>query len=81
MTSTNGGMRDRGFRHEVDQQKLGPALLIALSLVLAIRTACWDPHTAMASQTSIWKRSLNTVFALQRLSCLTLLAGIASCFQ
>ena len=43
MTSTNGGMRDRGFRHEVDQQKLGPALLIASSLALAIRTACWDP--------------------------------------
>ena len=43
MTSTNGGMRDRGFRHEVDQQKLGPALLIASSLVLAIRTARWDP--------------------------------------
>jgi hypothetical protein len=43
MTSTNGGMRVGGFRHEVDQQKLGAALLIASSLVLAIRTARWNP--------------------------------------
>ena len=43
MTSTNGGMRVGGFRQEVDQQKLGPALLIASSLVLAIRTARWSP--------------------------------------
>jgi hypothetical protein len=42
MTSTNG-MRVGGVRREVDQQKLGPALLIASSLVLAIRTARWDP--------------------------------------
>jgi len=43
MTSINGGMRIGGFRQEVDQQKLGPALLIASSLVLAIRTARWNP--------------------------------------
>ena len=43
MTSINGGMRIGGFRQEVDQQKLGLALLIASSLVLAIRTARWNP--------------------------------------
>jgi hypothetical protein len=43
MTSINGGMRAGGVRREVDQQKLGPALLIASSLVLAIRTARWNP--------------------------------------
>ena len=43
MTSINGGMRIGGFRQEIDQQKLGPALLIASSLVLAIRTARWNP--------------------------------------
>jgi hypothetical protein len=32
-----------GHRREVDYQKLGPALLIASSLVLAIRTARWNP--------------------------------------
>ena len=42
MPSINGGMRVGGVRHEVDQQKLGPALLIASSLVLAIRTARWN---------------------------------------
>jgi hypothetical protein len=39
MTSTSG--RVGGVRKEVDDQKLGPALLIASSLVLAIRTARW----------------------------------------
>lgn len=39
MTSTNG--RIGGIRSEVDYQKLGPALLIAASLVRAIRTARW----------------------------------------
>jgi hypothetical protein len=39
MTSTN--VRIGGVRKEVDYQKLGPALLIASSLVLAIRTARW----------------------------------------
>ena len=39
MTSTSA--RVGGIRKEVDAQKLGPALLIASSLVLAIRTARW----------------------------------------
>jgi hypothetical protein len=43
MTSTNEGTRLGGYRREVDRQKLGPALLIASSLVLAIRTAQWTP--------------------------------------
>jgi hypothetical protein len=43
MTSTNPGSRVGGYRCEVDYQKLGPALLIASSLVLAIRTSQWSP--------------------------------------
>ncbi|MDX6456684.1 MAG: hypothetical protein QOE55_381 [Acidobacteriaceae bacterium] len=43
MTSTNAGPSVGGNRREVDYQKLGPALLIASSLVLAIRTARWSP--------------------------------------
>jgi len=35
MTSTNGRPQVGGHRREVDYQKLGPALLIASSLVLA----------------------------------------------
>ena len=38
-----GGPQIGGYRREVDHQKLGPALLIASSLVLAIRTARWSP--------------------------------------
>jgi hypothetical protein len=43
MTSTKPGSRVGGYRPEVDYQKLGPALLIASSLVLAIRTSQWSP--------------------------------------
>jgi hypothetical protein len=43
MTSTNAGTEIGGHRREVDYQKLGSALLIASSLVLAIRTARWSP--------------------------------------
>jgi hypothetical protein len=39
MTSTKNGSQVGGYRSEVDQQKLGPALVIASSLILAIRTA------------------------------------------
>ena len=43
MTSTDPGMRVGGYRREVDQQKLGPALLIASSLVLAIKDGAMEP--------------------------------------
>jgi hypothetical protein len=42
MTSINGGMRIGGYRRDVDQQELGSALLVASSMVLAIRTARWN---------------------------------------
>lgn len=41
MTSTSAGPQIGGYRREVDYEKLGPALLIASNLVLAIRTARW----------------------------------------
>jgi hypothetical protein len=63
MTSTNGGMRIGGVRREVDQQKLGPALLIASSLVLAIRTARWKPtHSDGLSNVDLEKKP-NIAFA------------------
>jgi hypothetical protein len=43
MTFTKPGTQVGGYRREVDYQKLGPALLIASSLVLAVRTVHWDP--------------------------------------
>jgi hypothetical protein len=38
MTSTKNGSQVGGYRSEVDPQKLGPALVIALSLVLGLHT-------------------------------------------
>jgi hypothetical protein len=43
MTSTDPGAQVGGHRREVDHQRLGPALLIASSLILAVRTARWSP--------------------------------------
>ena len=58
MTSTNPNARIGGYRREVDHQKLGPALLIASSLVLAIRTARWPPtHSDGVSHTD-WDKEV-----------------------
>jgi hypothetical protein len=44
MTSTDrSGRRIGGHRREVDRERLGPSLLIASILILAIRTARWSP--------------------------------------
>ena len=58
MTSTDPNARIGGYRREVDHQKLGPALLIASSLVLAIRTARWTPtHSDGVSHTD-WDKEV-----------------------
>jgi hypothetical protein len=58
MTSTNPSARIGGYRREVDLQKLGPALLIASSLVLAIRTSGWTPtHSDGVSHTE-WDKEV-----------------------
>ena len=43
MTSTKSGSKVGGYRSEVDQQKLGPALTITAGIILALRTNRWDP--------------------------------------
>ena len=58
MTSTDPKARIGGYRREVDHQKLGPTLLIASSLVLAIRTARWPPtHSDGVSHTD-WDKEV-----------------------
>jgi hypothetical protein len=42
MTSTKPGARVGGYRNEVDQQKLGPALVITAGLILGMRTIRWE---------------------------------------
>jgi hypothetical protein len=59
MTSTNKGPQIGGHRREVDYQKLGPALLIASSLVLAIRTARWSPTTSDGLAHVEWEKEVD----------------------
>jgi hypothetical protein len=33
-----------GYREEIAWPKMGPSMLIATSLILAVRTAKWPPH-------------------------------------
>ncbi len=42
MTSTKPGAQVGGYRTEVDQQKLGPALVITAGLILGMRTIRWE---------------------------------------
>ena len=47
-----------GVRKEIDYQKLGPALLIASSLVLAIRTAKWPATHSDGLADVDWQREV-----------------------
>ena len=67
MTSTNGGMRVGGNRREVDQQKLGPALLIASSLILAIRTARWNPTSSDHIANVEWDKEVEHSIRIARI--------------
>jgi hypothetical protein len=58
MTSTNADPKIGGYRREVDYQKLGPALLIASSLVLAIRTAKWSSTHSDGLSTVDWDKEV-----------------------
>jgi hypothetical protein len=66
MTSTNSGAKQSanpgakvgGHWREVDHQKLGPALLIASSLVLAIRTARWSPTHSDGLSNADWEKEV-----------------------
>jgi hypothetical protein len=47
-----------GYSREVDYQKLGPALLIASSLVLAVRTARWEPTHSDGLANIEWEKEV-----------------------
>ena len=57
MTSTNGS-RVGGFRKEVEQERLGPTLAIAVSLVLGIRTAKWPATHSEGLSDSDWDKEI-----------------------
>jgi hypothetical protein len=58
MTSTNPAGHVGGYRREVDFQKLGPALVIASSLVLAIRTVRWPPTHSDGLANMEWEKEI-----------------------
>jgi hypothetical protein len=67
MTSTKNGSQVGGYRSEVEQQKLGPALVIASSLILAIRTARWPTTHSDGLANMEWEKevehSVRAIFA------------------
>ena len=67
MTSTNGEPKIGGYRREVDYQKLGPSLLIASSLVLAIRTARWPPTHSDGLAHTDWNKELEHSVRIARM--------------
>jgi hypothetical protein len=81
MTSTNVDKNVGGYRREVDQQKLGPALLIASSLILAIRTARWDATTSDAVSTVEWDREVSHSVRVGRIVLSNLISRYPCMFQ
>lgn len=57
MTSTEGS-RIGGFRREVDQERLGPTLAIAASLILGLRTARWPITHSDGLADAEWEREI-----------------------
>ncbi len=57
MTSTNGS-RVGGYRKEVEQERLGPTLAIAASLVLGIRTAKWAATHSEGLSDAEWDKEI-----------------------
>jgi hypothetical protein len=57
MTSTNGS-RVGGFRREVEQERLGPTLAIAASLILGIRTAKWPSTYSNGLSDAEWDKEI-----------------------
>jgi hypothetical protein len=81
MISTNPNARIGGYRREVDHQKLGPALLIASSLVLAIRTARWPPtHSDGVSHTD-WDKEVQHSVRIAKIVLSHLTARCPELFQ
>jgi len=67
MTSTKNGSQVGGYRSEVEQQKLGPALVIASSLILAIRTARWPTTHSDELANTEWEKEVEHSVRIGRL--------------
>jgi hypothetical protein len=58
MTSTNNGSQVGGYRTEVDQQKLGPALVITAGVILGMRTIRWEATHSDGLAGEEWEREV-----------------------
>jgi hypothetical protein len=81
MTSTETGPQVGGHRREVDYQKLGPALLIASSLVLAIRTARWSPTHSDGLATVEWDTEVGHSVRIAKIVLSNLITRCPELFQ
>lgn len=81
MTSTKNGSQIGGYRSEVDQQKLGPALLIASTLVLAMRTARWPTTHSDGLANVEWEKEVEHGVRIGRLVLSHLTARYPNLFQ
>jgi hypothetical protein len=81
MTSTNGAPQVGGYRRDVDYQKLGPALLIASSLVLAIRTARWSPTSSDGLAHVEWEKEVEHSVRIAKIVLAHLTARSPELFQ
>lgn len=57
MTSTNGSQVG-GYRREVEQERLGPTLAIAASLILGLRTAKWPSTHSDGLSGEDWNKEI-----------------------
>jgi hypothetical protein len=81
MTSTKAGAQIGGFHSEVDQQKLGPALVIASSLILAIRTPRWPTTHSDGLANMEWEREVEHSVRIGKLVLSYLTARYPDLFQ
>ena len=58
MTSTNKGSQVGGHRNEVDQQKLGPAMIIAAGVILGMRTIRWEATHSDGLSSTEWEKEV-----------------------
>ena len=81
MTSTKSGSQVGGYRSEVDQQKLGPALTITAGIILGLRTNRWDPTHSDGLSSAEWEKEVEHSVRVAKLVLSHLTARYPNLFQ
>jgi hypothetical protein len=74
-------MKVGGYRREVDLGKLGPTLIVASSLVLAIRTARWPSTDCATASTPEWDAEAEQSISIARQTMSQLISRSPSLFH